>query len=102
MLFGGPILIERLLNVNLFDIMVLLRPWEMTALDLNLYTHKGCRRNTSVYAQSSVSVRSEEAEDIRTGVGLVPRSGFLSSLTQSAHFLQTTPAYTSNLGYLSQ
>ena len=65
MLVGGPILIEMLFNVNLLDILVLLRPGYVTALDLNLYTHMGCRRNISVYSQASVSVRSEEKEDIR-------------------------------------
>ena len=65
MLFGGPILIERLFNVDLFDILVLFCPREMTALDLNLYTHMGCRRNIPIYAQASVSVRSQETEDIQ-------------------------------------
>ncbi len=37
-----------------------------------------------------------------TGVGLVPRSGCLSAVILSPHFLQTTPAYTSNQGYPSQ
>ena len=64
-LFGGPILIERLFNVNLFDILVLFCPQEMTTLDLNLYTHMGCQRNIPIYAQASVSVHSQETEDIQ-------------------------------------
>ena len=65
MLLGGPILIEGLLNVDLFDILVLLYPRQMTALDLNLYAHNRCRRNTSIYAQASMSGCGEETEDIR-------------------------------------
>ena len=65
MLVGGPILIKRLLNVDFFDILVLLRPRQMTALDLNLYTHMGCRRNISIYGKASVAVGSEETENIR-------------------------------------
>ena len=65
MLFGGPILMKQLLKADLFDILVLLRPWKMTALRLNLYAHLGCRRNVSIYAHASVSVRSEKREDIR-------------------------------------
>ena len=56
---------KELLEADLFDILVLPRPWKMTALHLNLYAHLGCRRNISVCAQDSVSVRSEETEDIR-------------------------------------
>ena len=36
----------------------------MTALDLNLYAHMGCRRDISIYEQDPVSVRSETTEDI--------------------------------------
>jgi len=53
-LFGGPIRIERLPNVDLFDILVLLRPREMTAFDSNLYANMRCRRNISIYAQGLV------------------------------------------------
>ena len=56
---------KRLSNVDLFDILVLLRPRHMTALDLNLYTHMGCWGNISTYEWASVSVRSDETEDIR-------------------------------------
>ena len=65
MLFGGPILIERLLNVDLFDILAFLCPRQMTTLDLNLYVHNRCRRNISIYVQASVSECGEETEDIR-------------------------------------
>ncbi len=58
-------LIKRPSNVDLFDILVFLRPRQMTALDLNLYTHIGCWRNISTYAQASVSVHCEETGDIR-------------------------------------
>ena len=37
----------------------------MTTLDLNLYTHMGCWRNIPIYAQASVSVCSQETEDIQ-------------------------------------
>ena len=65
MLVGGPILIEGLLDVDLFDILVLLCPWQMAALDLNLYAHNRCRRNISICAQASVSGCGESTEDIR-------------------------------------
>ena len=65
MFFGGPILIKWLSGVDLFDILVLLRPRQISTLDLGLYTHMGCRRNVSTYAQASVSVRSEETDDIQ-------------------------------------
>jgi len=54
-----------LLNVDLFDILDLLRPRYMTTLDLNLYAHMRCRRNIPIYAQATVSARSEKTEDIR-------------------------------------
>jgi len=56
---------KRLLNVDLFDILDLLRPRYMTALDLNLYAHMRRRRNIPIYAQATVSARSEKTEDIR-------------------------------------
>ena len=65
MLFGDPILIERLLNVDIFDIPALLCPRQMTVLDLNLYADMRCRRDISIYAHASVSGCSEETEDIR-------------------------------------
>jgi len=51
MLFGVPILIKRPSNVDLFDILVLLHPQQMTALDLNLYAYMGCWRNISKHTQ---------------------------------------------------
>ena len=65
MLSGGPIFIEELFQADLFDILVLLRPRQMTDLHLNLYAHLGCWRNIPIYARDSVSVLSEETEDIR-------------------------------------
>ena len=38
----------------------------------------------------------------KPGVGMVPRSGCLSSVILSLRFLQTTPAYTSGPGYPAQ
>src|SRR5258706_14792496 len=64
-LFGGPILIEGLLDVDIFDILVLLCPRQMTALDLNLYTRIRCWRNISICAQALVSGCSGETEDTR-------------------------------------
>jgi len=37
----------------------------MTTLDLDFYAHMGYRRNISIYAQATVSARSEDKEDIR-------------------------------------
>ena len=65
MLLGGPILVEGLLDVDLFDILVLLYPRQMTALDLNFYAHNRCRKNISICVQASVSGCSEETEGIR-------------------------------------
>ena len=65
MLFGGPILIEGRFNVDLFDILVFLCPRQMAALDLKLYAHLRCRRNSSVHAQASVSGCGEKTEDVR-------------------------------------
>ena len=56
---------KELLKADLLGILVLLRPWKMTALHLNLYTHLGCWRNISICAHASVSVRSEKREDIQ-------------------------------------
>jgi hypothetical protein len=69
----------------------------MTALDLNLYAHMGCRRNISVYEQASmtsVSARSEQTEDIRAldwcpGVVLFPLQLYrLTSYIQHQLILQ--------------
>ena len=56
---------KELFKADLLDILVLFRPWKMTAFHLNLYAHLGCRRYISIYAQDSVSARSEEPEDLR-------------------------------------
>jgi len=64
-LFGGPVLIKKLVEANLLDIPVLLREQQMTTVHLNLYAHPGCRRNISIYAHASVSARCKETEDIR-------------------------------------
>jgi len=61
----GPIVIEKLLDVDQYASLFLLRPWEVAALHLNLHTHLGCRRNIAIYAQGSASVHSEESKDIR-------------------------------------
>ena len=65
MLFGGPILIKRHSNVDLFGILVLLGPRQMSALELNRYTQMGCWRYISTYVQASLSVRSEVTGDVR-------------------------------------
>ena len=56
---------KELLKIDILDILVLLRPWKLTALHLNLYAHLGCRRYISIHAHASASVRSEETEDLR-------------------------------------
>ena len=61
---GGPVLVKELLKADVFDILVLLHPWQMTGLDLNLYVHLRCQRNFSIYKQDSVNIHCKEAEDI--------------------------------------
>ena len=49
-LFGDPIGIEKLVNVDLFRGLVLLRPWHVTPLHLDLDAHCSGRRNVSMGA----------------------------------------------------
>jgi hypothetical protein len=57
---------EELLKVDHFAHLVLLRPRSMTDPHLDSHAHLGCRRNTSIYAQSSGNVRREKMEDVQT------------------------------------
>ena len=56
---------EELFEADFFDIPVLLRQQQIAALQLDLYAHLGYRRNFSIHALTSVSVRCREGEDIR-------------------------------------
>jgi len=58
-------MIEELLKVDHFAIMPLLRPKSDIVVYVDLRADLRCRRNISTYAQSSVSVRGEEIQDIR-------------------------------------
>ena len=49
-LLGGPIGIEKLVNIDLFRGLVLLRPWQVTPLHLDLDAHRSGRRNISMGA----------------------------------------------------
>jgi len=49
--FGGPINIEKSYKVDLFDNLLLPRPWQMMSLHLNLHADLGSRRNLSSYVQ---------------------------------------------------
>ena len=48
--FGGPIGIEKLVNVDIFRGLVLLRPWQVIPLHLDLDAHHSGRRNISMGA----------------------------------------------------
>ena len=63
--FGGPIIIEKLLNADLFGGLGLFRPGSMAALYLNIHVHLGCRRNISIYTKSPSIARYGETKDIR-------------------------------------
>jgi len=52
--FGRRIIIEELLNVDLFVGRFFLRPREVMAL-LDPYAHPGCRRNISTYMHTGLN-----------------------------------------------
>ena len=64
-LFGGPIIIEKDLKVDLFCSVSLKSPQYTTLLHLDLHVHLGCWRNASTNAHASESVGCEERKAIR-------------------------------------
>jgi hypothetical protein len=88
--FGGPIVIEEILKIDVLVTLSLLRPQQVTALDLDLQAHLGCRSNISAYAQNLASLRSEDQGAYRRWAGAQVR---LSSLCNS---LSSSP--TNSLG----
>ena len=54
--FRGPINIEKVLEIDLFDNLFLPRPRQVIALRLNLHADLGCRRNLSSYTECSVII----------------------------------------------
>jgi hypothetical protein len=65
MRFGGPIVTEEFLKVDLLASPGLLYPWQMSALQLDLDAQLGCRRNISTHTRSSPSVRIKETKGIQ-------------------------------------
>ena len=57
--------VEKIYNIDLFDSLFLLRPWQMRPLHLNLHGDLSCLRNLASYAQFSVIMRREETRDIQ-------------------------------------
>lgn len=63
--FGGPVIVEQLLEVNHFASVFLLHPRKVTTRGLYLHAQLGYRRNVSTYAQASDGVCNEEMKDIQ-------------------------------------
>jgi hypothetical protein len=97
MRFGGPIVIKEFFKDDRLASLLLLRPWPMAFPGLDLHVDLGHWRDFSTDAWAPVSAHSEGKKG-HTGIVLVSRSGCLSSLILSLHFLPTTTAYTPELG----
>ena len=65
MRLGGPILIVEFLKVDILASLFRPSPRWMLALDLDLHADLGCRRNVSIYAQTSGIALNEQTSDIR-------------------------------------
>ena len=91
---GSPIVIENTWNVDPFAGLFL----RQKSLRLDLHVDLGCRRNDSVYVQTSVSVYDRKIR--HTAVELVSRSDCSPFLILSGDFPQTTQACASILGHL--
>ena len=50
--FGGPILIEELLEVNLVAVLFLLCQKKVTTLRFDVHAHLECRRNIPIYSKA--------------------------------------------------
>ena len=94
MCFGGPIIIEKLFEVDQFASHLSLRPLLLSWISTRV---ADVGKNVPIYAQASEGTSGEETKDIRE-LDWCP--GCLSSVLFYFHLLQTTSAGTSNLGRL--
>ena len=94
---GRPVIIEKLFKVDHLGGLYLLRPGSVTTLHPGDDAHLRSRRYITVYGLGSGDARNEETK--RTGVGRVSMSGCPCSVILSPDSLETTRAYTSDLGH---
>jgi hypothetical protein len=64
-LVGVPIIVEERSNVDLIASLLPLCPRWIGFPHADIHAHLGCRRNKSIHAQHSVSVRRGESKDIQ-------------------------------------
>jgi hypothetical protein len=100
MVVRAPVITEESIKVDDFVRFSVLRPNRMADLHSDLCADLGGWRNIPIHAHPLMSVRMGKNKG-HTGVVLVSRFGCLSSVLLSPHFLQTTSAYTPDLGRLA-
>ena len=102
MVVRAPVFPEESIKVDGFARFSVLCPNGMTALHSDLSADLGGRRDISIHAHPpATSKRTYRGDKRRTGAVLVSRCDHLSAVFLSPRFLQTTLAYTPDLGRLA-